>query len=130
MNKFTRLTMLALLAPGPLFAHHGTAGTYDETKVIKIQGVVKEFRWRNPHSSLFINAKDAAGNDVTYALEMGSPATLVKSGYTRTTFKTGDRIAAQMYPSFTHPTNGYSPTSLPIVVNGKPVNAAGAQAKE
>src|SRR5579863_7844820 len=121
MNKchLSGLTALALLVPfAPVFAHHGTAGSYDQTKTLKITGVVKEFRWRNPHSALFVDAKDESGKMVTYALEMGSPQTLVKFGYTRTTFKPGDQLVVQIHPSFTNPTSGEALSRL-VVINGK-----------
>lgn len=116
---------LALLAT-PVAAHHGTSGSYDASKVLKVEGTVKEFRWRNPHSALFIVGKDAAGKPMTYALEMGSPATLVKVGYTAKSIKPGDKIIAEMHPSFTNPANGYSPSTLKITLNGKLMRTAAA----
>ena len=123
MNRWhlSSLASLALLAPfAPAVAHHGTAGSYDQTKTLKITGVVKEFRWRNPHSALFVDAKDESGKLVTYALEMGSPQTLVKFGYTRTTFKPGDTLVVQIHPSFTNSTSGEALSRL-VVINGKEV---------
>jgi hypothetical protein len=115
------LAALALMvASVPVVAHHGTAGSYDENRVVKLTGIIKEFRWRNPHSALFIEARDESGKLVTYALEMGSPNTLARLGYSRTTFKPGDAVVMEMHPSFTNPANGYSPASLPVVINGQP----------
>ena len=58
--KYLTVAAMALIAP-PALAHHGTAGSYDSTKVVKVDGTVKEFRWRNPHSALFIVGKDTTG---------------------------------------------------------------------
>jgi Family of unknown function (DUF6152) len=124
--KWMLLGLVAMLA-GPVYAHHGTAGSYDEAKVVTVRGVVKEFRWRNPHSALFIIAKDESGKEVTYAMEMGSPVTLVRLGYSRDTFKPGDQAEVEMHPSFTNPVNGYSPTSLKAVVNGKVMRTGKAE---
>jgi hypothetical protein len=99
-------------------AHHGTSGSYDQNKIVKLTGVVKEFRWRNPHSALFLVAKDATGNDATFALEMGSPNTLVRMGFTRALIKPGDTVEVEMHPSYTGPHNGEA-LSRQIVVNGK-----------
>jgi hypothetical protein len=42
---------LAMLAGGAqLVAHHSFTAAYDSTKRVTIEGVVKEFVWRNPHS--------------------------------------------------------------------------------
>jgi hypothetical protein len=97
---------LALLAlSGPLLAHHGTAGAYDQTKTLKIDGTVQQFIWRNPHSELYVISKNAAApGTVTYALELGAPEALIVRGFTRTTFKPGDHVVAMVHPAFNHPT--------------------------
>lgn len=122
MNRinFSKLATLALLTfTTPLLAHHGTAGSYDHNKQVTVKGVVKEFRWRNPHSALFLVAKNDAGQEVTYAIEMSAPASALKRGFTRNTMKPGDEVTIKMYPSFTTPSNGVSVTEAPIIVNGK-----------
>jgi len=127
MSKFivSGLVALGLWVPAlPLSAHHGTAGSYDQNKTITVQGTVKEFWWRNPHSALFLDANDESGKPVTYALEMGSPQTLVKFGYTRTTFKPGDKVTMPMHPSFTNPVNGEA-LSRNVTVNGNKLKDAG-----
>jgi hypothetical protein len=128
-EKISGLMAIALLCIGlPAFAHHGTAGSYDQTKVVKIKGTVKEFRWRNPHSALFLVGKDVAGNEVTYSLEMGSPVTLVKYGLTRDSFKVGDEMVVEMHPSFTNPASGEA-VSREYVINGKTLKVAGENAR-
>ncbi len=118
--KFFGLAALALFAvSGSLLAHHGTAGFYDKNKLIKVEGVVKEFHWRNPHSGLFLLVKDAAGKETTYSIEMGSPASLSRSGYSRYTFKPGDQVVAEIYPSYGSETNGEADSNH-LWVNGKP----------
>jgi hypothetical protein len=62
---------------------------------VEIEGVVKEFVWRNPHSFVRIEAmKD--GKPETWNLEWGSSTQLSAAKYpvTRTTLKFGDRIIA------------------------------------
>jgi Family of unknown function (DUF6152) len=123
--KASSLALLILLGTAmPVLAHHGTAGSYDQHKVVTIKGVVKEFRWRNPHSALFLVGKDEAGKDLTYVLEMGSPNVLVNIGFKRNTLKTGDEVVMQMNPSLTNPANGVSLTPRAIMVNGKELKFA------
>lgn len=117
--KLRLLPSLLLFGAMPVLAHHGTSGSYDESKLVDIAGTVKEFRWRNPHSALFITSVDASGKQVTYTLEMGGPGALAKAGMTRDTFKPGDRVQIQMHPSLTNPISGYSPSRLRMEVNGK-----------
>jgi hypothetical protein len=126
-SKITGLAAIALLGvSGALFAHHGTAGSYDHNKVVTVTGVVKEFRWRNPHSALFLAGKDEGGREVTYALEMSSPNSAVKRGFTKNTMKPGDQVVIQMYPSFTNPVNGVTVTDAAIRINGKEFKPTGS----
>lgn len=111
-----------LLSALPAYAHHGTSGSYDDTKTVLVEGTVKEFRWRNPHSALFVVGKDARGRELTYAIELGSPNALARAGMLRTSIRAGDKVSLEMHPSFTNPANGYTlGTSLKMLVNGKPV---------
>jgi hypothetical protein len=120
-RRIPLLVLLALLSPwGPAFAHHGTSGYYDGSKTAKVEGVVKEFVWRNPHCGLFVVAKDASGKEVTYALEMGSPTAMARRGYTRDRIKAGDRVVATFHPAFTNPAAGEVATGE-LIINGEAV---------
>jgi hypothetical protein len=119
-NLCSPVAVVLLGAPSLGWAHHGTSGFYDQSRVVKITGTVKEFRWRNPHSGLFIVAKDASGKEVVYSLEMGSPNALSRAGLSRQSFKAGDTVVADMHPSYGSPTNGEL-FSRSVWVNGKPV---------
>ena len=126
MGKFRvfSLSALALLATWvPLFGHHGTAASYDQKRTVKVKGIVKEFLWRNPHSSLYLEGKDESGKVVSYSIEMGSPNTLAKLGYTRNTFKPGDEAIIEAHPSLASPTSFESLSSLQVLVNGKPLRS-------
>ena len=126
---FTALALVAIAAPA--FAHHGTSGSYDEKKVVTVSGTVKEFRWRNPHSALFVVTRDSTGKELNYAIEMGSPNALSRSGMVRTDIKVGDKVVVDMHPSFTSPTNGYTlGGSLKMSINGKPVRLEGQGAAQ
>ena len=75
-----------------LFAHHSFSATYDSANKVEIQGVVKEFVWRNPHSFMRIDVTDKAGETKTWALEWGSTNDLTQASITRTTLKPGDKL--------------------------------------
>ena len=117
------IALLLLVASGLAAAHHGTGGFYDEKVKVKVEGVVKEFHWRNPHSGLFVVAKDKSGKEITYALEMGSPNSLARAGYTRRTFKPGDHVVVEIRPSHVNPTAGEL-ISSDVWVNGKRVSSS------
>ncbi len=61
-RKVTAETQLRAAAPAssPVLAgaHHSGA-MFDRTRVIEINGVVKEFLWTNPHSSFQVEVRNA-----------------------------------------------------------------------
>ena len=81
---------------GVVYAHHSFTAAYDNTKRVEVEGVVKEFIWRNPHSFLRIDVTDKSGKVETWSLEWGSSSQLSAAKYpvTRTSIKAGDRIVA------------------------------------
>lgn len=91
---------LALLAgSGRVFAHHSFAATYDSSQRIEVEGIVKEFVWRNPHSFMRVDVTDKDGVTKTWTLEWGSVNQLSKSQMTRTSLKPGDRVVAGGSPA-------------------------------
>ena len=79
-------------AAGPTLAHHSRA-MFDMTQNITYRGVVKEYRWQNPHSQIVITV----GSD-TWDVEASSINLMVSQGWTRTTFKPGDPITVVAHP--------------------------------
>jgi hypothetical protein len=101
----TRLVLLiaaglALMAgTDRAFAHHSFGATYDSSQKVQIEGVVKEFVWRNPHSFLRVDVKDKDGVTKTWALEWGSINQLASANLTRTTLRPGDRLVIDGEPA-------------------------------
>ena len=81
-----------LLAAAPLLAHHSFAAEYDSKKPVKLTGIVTKVEWMNPHVYFFIDVPDETGKIINWALEMGPPAGLQKSGWTRNSMKVGDEV--------------------------------------
>src|SRR5437016_13224377 len=94
---FIFIASLAVLAgAGSAFAHHSFTAAYESGKRVEIEGVVKEFVWRNPHSFVRIDVTNKEGKTETWNLEWGSSTQLsaAKFPVTRTSLKFGDRIVA------------------------------------
>src|SRR5262245_47562910 len=87
----TFLAVLALsIAVRPLLAHHSFAAEFDGTKRVELTGVVTKVEWTNPHVWFYVNVKDeTTGKLVNWAAEMGSPNSLMRTGWTRNTMKVG-----------------------------------------
>ncbi len=102
-------------------AHHGTAVSYDQESYITVTGTVTEFRWRNPHSALFLDIVDENGNEVNYAIELASPVLMSRSsGWTRNTFRPGDHVEFRVHPSRTGAPVGECLFDCQVLVNGEP----------
>jgi uncharacterized protein DUF6152 len=57
-----------------------------------------QFLFRNPHSFVHVEGKDAQGNPVRYAVEWGAGLQLTQQGVTRETLKPGDHVIVSGNP--------------------------------
>jgi hypothetical protein len=102
----SKLAILAILigclaiGSAELFGHHGTGISYDLTRnPITLKGTVTEYRWANPHVSVFMDVKDENGKLVNWALEGSGIAAYLERGFSRNTLKAGMEVTALVYPS-------------------------------
>ena len=87
-----RTALLALVLSTPCFAHHGVAPHYDASKSVHLEGVVAKFDFINPHSFVYVDVVDAAGNTHTWSCEMASRSVLSRNGLTAERFEPGAKI--------------------------------------
>jgi len=80
------------LGSGQTFAHHSFTSVYMHGKSQKIEGTVKEFIWRNPHSYVKVEAPDEKGEMQIWVIEWAAPTQLSEKGMTRTTLRPGDHV--------------------------------------
>jgi hypothetical protein len=82
-------------------AHHSAAATYDATQSVPITGTVATFAWTNPHSHLYLEVTAGPFKGKEYVIELSSPVVLEEAGWSRTSFKAGDRLTVYVNPSRT-----------------------------
>jgi hypothetical protein len=100
MNRVAALSALIGLAAAayPVAAHHSTT-MFDREKTLPLVGTVKELHWTNPHVAIFIENANAQGaTPGMWVIELTSPGNLVRSGWTRTVIKPGDKVSADIHP--------------------------------
>jgi hypothetical protein len=91
-------TAAALAALGaPAAAHHSFA-SFDTTRVVRIDGVVAEFQWTNPHAWLEIDVKNPDGGVDRWGVEFNSPNNLTREGWSRHMLKSGDEVTVLIHP--------------------------------
>jgi hypothetical protein len=89
---------VAALVALPSDAHHSTAA-FDNTRVVKLEGTITQFRWINPHASIKLDAKsDGDDPDGIWTVEMTAPNVLINEGWTRTALKVGDKVTMFVNP--------------------------------
>jgi hypothetical protein len=90
--------LVALLAATTAARAHHSPAVFDRSRQITIVGVVKEFRWGNPHCWIHLDVTDAAGETATWSVEMNPASLLARNGWTSRTVQTGDEIEVRVYP--------------------------------
>lgn len=74
------------------FAHHAASATYVHGKTVRIEGTLKEFTWRNPHSYMKVEAPDEKGEAQLWVVEGAAPTQFAEKGVTRNTLRPGDHV--------------------------------------
>ena len=73
----------------PALAHHSFASEYDDTKPVKVSGVVTKVEWMNPHIWFYVDEKKADGSVTHWAFSGGAPGQLMRRGITRDVIQAG-----------------------------------------
>jgi hypothetical protein len=90
----TVLGMAILLTFGgsAAFGHHAATATYVHGKSITVEGTLKEFVWRNPHSFMKVEAPDDKGMTQLWLIEGAAPTQLAEGGVTKNSLRPGDHV--------------------------------------
>ena len=80
MMKLMRTLMLgaglAVVSATGAFAHH-SAAMFDQSQVVTVSGVVREFQYTNPHSWLVVDVTNEDGSTTVWGFEAEGPSTLI-----------------------------------------------------
>ena len=72
-------------------AHHSIAAVYDGSRQQRLEGVVTEFKFVNPHPFVIVSV-EAGGTAESWRLEMDNRFELQGVGMTESSLKPGDRV--------------------------------------
>jgi hypothetical protein len=78
-------------------AHHSFA-MFDASKIVTLDGSVKEFQWTNPHAFIIVLVDQAEGPPVQWAVEMNGPSGLVRDGWRPKTLTPGMKVKVVIHP--------------------------------
>jgi hypothetical protein len=89
-----------LMTSAGVYAHHSFAGTYlEDAPPMKVEGTLKEFLLRNPHSFIQVEGQDPkTGEMVRWSVEWGAAGQLSQQGVGRESLKVGDKVVVTGSP--------------------------------
>lgn len=85
----------ALAASGPVLAHHSFAAEFDSRQPVTLKGVVSKMEWINPHTWMHLDVKNPDGTTTEWLIEGGTPNTLVRRGFTKSSLQPGTEITVE-----------------------------------
>ena len=104
--KTSHTVLLAVLASALVVsnvaAHHSFAPVYDAKRTIVVEGVVKEFRFINPHALMLMDVTDDTGKVVTWTIEFAGRLNLGEGGWNEHTVTPGQKVTVTGNPTHTN----------------------------
>jgi hypothetical protein len=118
------LTLAARLAP----AHHSFAVFFDtDSQLRKVTGVVKEFRFTNPHGVVTLAVAEG-DRQVIWRAETNSPSILRRRGWSADSLHVGEKITVEGWPA--RDGSRYLRLRTATRANGEPVGKAPTPVQE
>ena len=84
-----------------LNAHHSFQAEYDQNQPLKLVGKLTKVLQENPHGWIYLDAPNAQGKIVNWALEIPNPAVVQQNGFGRDVWeqlvKSGETVTVTAY---------------------------------
>jgi hypothetical protein len=90
---------LFVMTAVPASGHHAFSAEFDAKKPVKFRGTVTKMLWVNPHAWIYVEVKKPDGTVEEWAIETGTPNTLLRRGLTNESLPRGTEIVVDGYQS-------------------------------
>ena len=122
------LTLVLALAARVATAHHSFAVFFDtDSQLRKVTGIVKEFRFTNPHGIVTLAVAEG-GHQVIWRAETNSPSILRRRGWSSDSLQVGEKITIEGWPA--RDGSKYLRLRSATRANGEPVGKAPTPVQE
>jgi hypothetical protein len=81
----------------PVRAHHAFAAEFDINRPVELTGTVTKVEWINPHSWIHVSVTKSDGTIEVWAIEAGTPNTLLRRGLKKADLPAGMKIRVTGY---------------------------------
>ena len=95
---FLLLTAVGLMTI-PAAAHHSTAGWFDVTRQITLDGTIARVEWINPHTLISIDVRNEKGESEEWILQGFAPNAALSRGLKRERLVRGTHITVRGWPT-------------------------------
>lgn len=99
-NTSRMLATVALIGMSlsvPTHAHHSVAA-FDRANPATLTGTIKEMKWTNPHTWIYLMVPDGKGGQEQWDLEGGAVNMVVRQGWTKNTIQPGMKVKLLIAP--------------------------------
>lgn len=92
------IAIAQILAPMAL-AHHSFAAVFDGARTVDVEGIVREFKFVNPHAELTLEVTNARGSKELTTVEFDGRLNLTNWDWTPDTIKPGEHVTIHGNPA-------------------------------
>ena len=89
--KLIAAAVLLSIASGAI-AHHSFQATFDSNVTVTVNGVVRDFRFRNPHVLIYLDVTNDDGTVTNWMAEGSSATGWRRAGWKNGSLKSGDKL--------------------------------------
>jgi uncharacterized protein DUF6152 len=101
MKKLSSVVLGIMALAIPAMAHHSFQAEYDQSQPLKLVGKLTKVQIENPHGWIYLDAKNAQGKVVNWALEIPAPNVVTRNGFDRSVYQTlvdtGEEVTVTAY---------------------------------